>query len=133
MLSGMLCSLCSCSFGFATNPSPPSLRGRPTDHRHLNFPPSLRKPFSKIAFKDDRWEVRLMTVNMISRIIGFHKLPLLGFYLPDEIPTTAPARASAQDNREQLCERALRERSHSWLLGMFQKRHMTGGHMTSPP
>jgi protein SDA1 len=29
---------------------------------------------------NDRFEVKLMTMNLISRIIGVHKLMLLGFY-----------------------------------------------------
>ncbi|RUS20386.1 SDA1-domain-containing protein [Endogone sp. FLAS-F59071] len=47
----------------------------------LNDPQGFtEKLFSKLSSKDDRWEVRLMTMNLVSRIVGVHRLILLGFY-----------------------------------------------------
>ncbi|CEI89604.1 hypothetical protein RMCBS344292_03955 [Rhizopus microsporus] len=38
------------------------------------------KLYSKLSTKEDRWEVRLMKMNLVSRVIGIHQLTLLGFY-----------------------------------------------------
>lgn len=38
------------------------------------------KLYSKLNSKDDRWEVRLMKMNLVSRVIGIHQLTILGFY-----------------------------------------------------
>ncbi|KAI8092331.1 SDA1-domain-containing protein [Gilbertella persicaria] len=38
------------------------------------------KLYSKLTTKDDRWEVRLMKMNLVSRVIGIHQLIILGFY-----------------------------------------------------
>lgn len=38
------------------------------------------KLYSKLNVKDDRWEVRLMKMNLVSRVIGIHQLTILGFY-----------------------------------------------------
>jgi protein SDA1 len=38
------------------------------------------KLFSKLSGKNDRWEVRLMKLNLITRIIGVHQLTLLALY-----------------------------------------------------
>ncbi|KAG2176146.1 hypothetical protein INT43_005379 [Umbelopsis isabellina] len=47
----------------------------------LNDPQGFcEKLFSKISSKNDRWEVRLMKLNLITRIIGVHQLTLLALY-----------------------------------------------------
>jgi len=47
----------------------------------LNDPQGFcEKLFSKLSAKDDRWEVRLMKLNLITRIIGVHQLTLLALY-----------------------------------------------------
>ncbi|CEP17478.1 hypothetical protein [Parasitella parasitica] len=47
----------------------------------LNDPQGFaEKLYSKLASKDDRWEVRLMKMNLVSRVIGIHQLTILGFY-----------------------------------------------------
>lgn len=38
------------------------------------------KLYSKLNSKEDRWEVRLMKMNLVSRVIGIHQLTILGFY-----------------------------------------------------
>ncbi|KAG0166866.1 Protein SDA1 [Apophysomyces sp. BC1034] len=38
------------------------------------------KLYSKLAQKEDRWEVRLLKMNLVSRVIGIHQLTILGFY-----------------------------------------------------
>ncbi|CDS02657.1 hypothetical protein LRAMOSA00062 [Lichtheimia ramosa] len=38
------------------------------------------KLYSKLQSKQDRWEIRLLRMNLISRVIGIHQLSLLGFY-----------------------------------------------------
>ncbi|KAI9250282.1 SDA1-domain-containing protein [Sporodiniella umbellata] len=38
------------------------------------------KLYSKLNTKEDRWEVRLMKMNLVSRVIGIHQLTILGFY-----------------------------------------------------
>lgn len=38
------------------------------------------KLYSKLSSKGDRWEVRLLLMNLISRVIGIHQLSLLQFY-----------------------------------------------------
>ncbi|OAD08678.1 hypothetical protein MUCCIDRAFT_33391 [Mucor lusitanicus CBS 277.49] len=47
----------------------------------LNDPQGFaEKLYSKLTSKDDRWEVRLMKMNLVSRVIGIHQLTILGFY-----------------------------------------------------
>lgn len=47
----------------------------------LNDPQGFaEKLYSKLNQKDDRWEVRLMKMNLVSRVIGIHQLTILGFY-----------------------------------------------------
>ncbi|CAO3663368.1 unnamed protein product [Umbelopsis vinacea] len=47
----------------------------------LNDPQGFcEKLFSKLSGKNDRWEVRLMKLNLITRIIGVHQLTLLALY-----------------------------------------------------
>lgn len=47
----------------------------------LNDPQGFaEKLYSRLASKDDRWEVRLMKMNLVSRVIGVHQLIILGFY-----------------------------------------------------
>lgn len=47
----------------------------------LNDPQGFaEKLYSKLTTKDDRWEVRLMKMNLVSRVIGIHQLTILGFY-----------------------------------------------------
>ncbi|KAI8073877.1 SDA1-domain-containing protein [Gongronella butleri] len=47
----------------------------------LNDPQGFaEKLYSRITSKDDRWEVRLMKMNLVSRVIGIHQLTILGFY-----------------------------------------------------
>ncbi|OAD71911.1 hypothetical protein PHYBLDRAFT_97053, partial [Phycomyces blakesleeanus NRRL 1555(-)] len=38
------------------------------------------KLHSKLASKEDRWEIRVMKMNLVSRVIGLHQLIILGFY-----------------------------------------------------
>ncbi|KAG0796007.1 hypothetical protein G6F16_000503 [Rhizopus arrhizus] len=38
------------------------------------------KLYSKLNTKEDRWEVRLMKMNLVSRVVGIHQLTILGFY-----------------------------------------------------
>ncbi|KAI8341259.1 SDA1-domain-containing protein [Chlamydoabsidia padenii] len=47
----------------------------------LNDPQGFaEKLYSRLASKEDRWEVRLMKMNLVSRVIGIHQLIILGFY-----------------------------------------------------
>ncbi|KAI9263452.1 SDA1-domain-containing protein [Phascolomyces articulosus] len=47
----------------------------------LNDPQGFaEKLYSKLNAKDERWEIRLLRMNLISRVIGIHQLSLLGFY-----------------------------------------------------
>jgi protein SDA1 len=47
----------------------------------LNDPQGFaEKLYSKLTAKEDRWEVRLMKMNLVSRVIGIHQLTILGFY-----------------------------------------------------
>ncbi|ORX52426.1 SDA1-domain-containing protein [Hesseltinella vesiculosa] len=47
----------------------------------LNDPQGFaEKLYSRITTKDDRWEVRLLKMNLVSRVIGIHQLTILGFY-----------------------------------------------------
>ncbi|KAF7721180.1 Protein SDA1 [Apophysomyces ossiformis] len=47
----------------------------------LNDPQGFaEKLYSKLAQKEDRWEVRLLKMNLVSRVIGIHQLTILGFY-----------------------------------------------------
>ncbi|KAI8978373.1 SDA1-domain-containing protein [Pilobolus umbonatus] len=47
----------------------------------LNDPQGFaEKLYSRITHKEDRWEVRLMKMNLVSRVIGIHQLIILGFY-----------------------------------------------------
>ncbi|KAI9309047.1 SDA1-domain-containing protein [Cunninghamella echinulata] len=47
----------------------------------LNDPQGFaEKLYSRISSKEDRWEIRLMKMNLISRVIGIHQLTVLGFY-----------------------------------------------------
>ncbi|OBZ86955.1 Protein SDA1 [Choanephora cucurbitarum] len=47
----------------------------------LNDPQGFaEKLYSKLTTKEDRWEVRLMKMNLVSRVIGIHQLTILGFY-----------------------------------------------------
>ncbi|KAH8553386.1 SDA1-domain-containing protein [Umbelopsis sp. PMI_123] len=46
-------------------------------HKKKGF---CEKLFSKLSGKEDRWEVRLMKLNLITRIIGVHQLTLLALY-----------------------------------------------------
>lgn len=47
----------------------------------LNDPQGFaEKLYSKLTAKEDRWEVRLMKMNLVSRVIGIHQLIILGFY-----------------------------------------------------
>ncbi|CAO3647454.1 unnamed protein product [Cunninghamella blakesleeana] len=47
----------------------------------LNDPQGFaEKLYSRISSKEDRWEIRLMKMNLISRVIGLHQLTVLGFY-----------------------------------------------------
>ncbi|KAI8381544.1 SDA1-domain-containing protein [Radiomyces spectabilis] len=47
----------------------------------LNDPQGFaEKLYSKLASKEDRWEIRVMKMNLVSRVIGVHQLTLFGFY-----------------------------------------------------
>ncbi|KAI8575368.1 hypothetical protein K450DRAFT_262117 [Umbelopsis ramanniana AG] len=47
----------------------------------LNDPQGFcEKLFSKLSGKEDRWEVRLLKLNLVTRIIGVHQLTLLALY-----------------------------------------------------
>ncbi|KAI9323748.1 SDA1-domain-containing protein [Dichotomocladium elegans] len=47
----------------------------------LNDPQGFaEKLYSKLSAKQERWEIRLLRMNLISRVIGIHQLSLLGFY-----------------------------------------------------
>ncbi|KAI8148549.1 SDA1-domain-containing protein [Fennellomyces sp. T-0311] len=47
----------------------------------LNDPQGFaEKLYSKMSSKEERWEIRLLRMNLISRVIGIHQLSLLGFY-----------------------------------------------------
>ncbi|KAI7868089.1 SDA1-domain-containing protein [Spinellus fusiger] len=47
----------------------------------LNDPQGFaEKLYSKLASKEDRWEIRIMRMNLVSRVIGLHQLTLLSFY-----------------------------------------------------
>ncbi|KAI8086691.1 SDA1-domain-containing protein [Halteromyces radiatus] len=47
----------------------------------LNDPQGFaEKLYSRLASKEDRWEVRIMKMNLVSRVIGIHQLTILGFY-----------------------------------------------------
>ena len=47
----------------------------------LNDPQGFaEKLYSKLNAKEERWEIRLLRMNLISRVIGIHQLSLLGFY-----------------------------------------------------